>query len=313
MGMLFRRSATTKMWTFYLKSLLLLLTSPESSHLKKDVVTSLRSAFSDAFEKDCLSAEMFNEWVLLYKALIHGSGRRRESLQKVLEDILIRVTSKWREVPSVWPISLTVKIELLGSEGPDEIHRFFQRGLDRQSAFVNSHDHVSEVDESSIREYVNLYVDWSFGKIAPKTILSVLDSCCSGKVFSLASACGRSLTAFFQTLILNVAHRIESIDSAYRLYRKYKDRQPINPAIFKIMLDLSKQHPDHGITAEIYEDYLSEFGKEDHHIWLDYIKYTIEQEEMTAIAAIHDRATRMLNPGEQTHFLAAYSLLMASL
>lgn len=308
-----QKKPTLKMWTFYLKCLLRQLATPEQSFRKKEIVEALTSSFGRAFENDCLSVDMFSEWVLLYKALIHGSSRRKESLRKALDDVLVRATNKWRANPSVWKISLSVKIET-GIGSPEEVHRFFQRGLVRLSAFISGHDSVSDEGVDAIREYVEMYIQWSTsaGRIAPKTILNILDLCCNGKVFSLANTCGRALTSHFQDLILTVAHRIDSFDAAFRFYQKYKDRQPINPAIFNTMLRLS-QSIDHSTTVEIFEDYLNEFGKDDHRIWMEYVRYMIDHEEMTAIADIHDHATRMLKDDEQALFLAAYSLLMTNL
>ena len=163
------QKTTMKMWTFFLKSLLLLLASPDQSFRKKDIVEVLTAAFSNAFDGDYLSVDMFSEWVLLYKALIHGSTRRKESYRKALEDILVRVTNKWRGVPSIWPIALSVMVET-ESASLEEINRFFQRGMERLSAFISSHDSASYEDVNHIREYVEMYLQWSTrtGRMAPK-------------------------------------------------------------------------------------------------------------------------------------------------
>lgn len=298
---------TQKMHTYYLKSLLRQLSS--LSHQKKEIAAKLNAVFMSTFEKDFLSVEMFAEWVLLNKALIMGTSRKRESLRKDLDDILIRVTNKMRDAPTVWSIALSVKIETSCGTDYDDIHRMFRRGLDRLSSFVSAHVQVANPDVDSIRDYVHLYVEWAVGKIATKTVLSVLDSCSSGKFFTLSNACGRSLTAEFRTLLLNTAFRIDSIDCALRFYRQHKDRQPLTPQIFQTMIELSHD-ADASIIEEVYEDYVNEFGSVDYHIWLDLVKNLMARAKMTAIADVYDRAVRKLDPDQQVHFISAYSQLM---
>lgn len=308
-----QRKATEKMWNFFLSSLLRLLAADQQSFRRKQIIHVLSSSFEDAFQNDCLSIAMFSEWVLLYKALILGSSKRKDTLRKALEDILVRVTNKWRGHPAMWSISLSVRIETSDSNH-GEVNRFFQRGLERLSAYFNSHDVVLEEDIVAIENYIDIYVKWATTneKVATKTVLNILDSCCDGKVFTVAKSCGRSLISYFQTLILKVANEVESFESAQRFYLKYKDRQPINPSLFLTMLDLSKS-AGHNAIVQVYEDYLNEFGSNDHRIWMDYVKYSIAHAAVTAAPEIHDRAVRMLSPSEQALFLAAYSFFMANL
>lgn len=303
---------TQKMHTFYLKALLCLLSSVHSVHQKKEIVAKLNSVFMSTFEQEFLTVDMFSEWVLLNKALIMGSNRKRESLRKNLDDILIRVTNKMREAPKVWCIAVSVKIETSCGTDYDDIHRLFQRGLDRLSSFVATHGNVAQPDVDSIREYVHLYTKWAVGKISPKTVLSVLDSCSSGKIFTLSNACGRTLTAEFKTLLLTTACHMDSIGCAFRYYRKHKDCQPLTPLIFQTMIELSHD-ADPSLIAEVYEDYLNEFGSGNHHIWLDLVKFLMAKGEVTAIAEVHDRAVLKLEPEQQVHFISAYSQLMNDL
>jgi U3 small nucleolar RNA-associated protein 6 len=309
-----QKKSSSRMWSFFLKSLLNHLTSPDRSFQKKDIVAALESAFEKAFQKDCLSVEMFSEWVLLHKALIHGSKRRKESHRRVLEDIIARATSKWRAVPSVWLISLSVKIDA-SHEDEMGINCFFHHGLERLSAFVNSHDSVTDEDRSAIQDYVEMFVKWamSSSRITPKNILTVVDSCCSGKLFSMGTSCGRFLAAHFQSLLLTVANQIDTLDTVYRSYRKYKDRQPIDRSLFTTMIGICRSNEKCCFAGEVYEDYLNEFASDDHRIWMEYIRYMIDRNEVTAIAEVHERATSRLKSAEQVLFLTAYSALMSNL
>lgn len=303
------RKASVKMFTFYLKALLRVLSSPQFTIQRKAIVAKLNSVFDSAFEQNCLSVEMYSEWLLVYKALIIGSSRARESRRKELDDILVRVTNKIRDDPKVWPISLSIKMETSSGTDYEMIHRLFQRGLDRLSSFVTTHPHVPQPDADSIREYVDAYAEWAVGKIAPKLILTVLDSCSSGKVFTVATTCGRCLTAHFRSLLLTIASRVDSLDSAFRLYRKHKDRQPLTPQIFRTMIHLSSG-VDAEITDEVYDDYLNEYGSSDYLIWVDFVKHLIAKGAVTAIAGVYERALRNLSPDQQIHFMSAYSLLV---
>ena len=314
---LFREAVTSlgteKIWSSFLTTLLEYMSNAQySKKIRKHLAVSLQSLFEEAFESDKLSPDLFMEWVFLEKAVSEGSTK--DTLK--LNEIIIKGTGKWGDKPVVWTACMSVLTQMTQSITLDQhIQELFKRGIEKMSLVVKkTPNHGSGEQEDilrSIQQFVVMFIEWGIErKLSSKQLLSILESSSNGKTFSLSTSIGRSLCSVFKSYLLEKAVVLDELEAAFQYYQKYKDHHPVSQSFYQTMISLTKKSnlPSMNETVDsLFEDYLKEFGSDDHSIWMEFARHLIDSDRVTLLPSLYNRAVKSLNTSEGKAFMEMYS------
>lgn len=314
---LFREAVTSleteKMWSSFLTTLLEYMSNAQySKKIRKHLAVSLQSLFEEAFESEKLSPDLFMEWVFLEKAVSEGSSK--DTLK--LNEIIIKGTGKWADKPVVWTACMSVLTQMTQSITLDQhIQELFKRGIEKISPVVKkTPNHISDEQEEilrSIQQFVVMFIEWGIErKLSSKQLLSILESSSNGKTFSLSTSIGRSLCSVFKSYLLEKTVVLDGLEAALQYYQKYKDHHPVSQSFFQTMISLTKKSNLSSMNETVdslFEDYLKEFGSDDHSLWMEFARHLIDSDRVTFLPSLYNRAVKSLNTSEGKIFMEMYS------
>uniref|UniRef100_T1K4H7 U3 small nucleolar RNA-associated protein 6 homolog n=1 Tax=Tetranychus urticae TaxID=32264 RepID=T1K4H7_TETUR len=173
---------------------------------------------------------------------------------------------------------------------------------------------IRNMKKKTIDDVWNLFIEWSSKHLHPTEVIKRIE-----KYFSELLGGGsclvtqRKISSLLKPELLRKSIELKKngLELARNYYDKYKHHPPAVASFFNEMIQIERnQNPiDYKRIVNIYEDLISYFGENDHQIWLDYCKFTLENKKPTTVGTIHNRACKTLIASEVSRFVSSYCLL----
>lgn len=117
-----------------------------------------------------------------------------------------------------------------------------------------------------------------------------------------------SLSAEFRDTYLMWTFQTQSLAKARKLYEQLNNFPPPTLSFYYTMIEIESQQETINVSRlrNCYELASHQFGKTSVRLWMDFIKFEEDQEDLTKAGLLYDRAKNMLNTEFADDFVSNY-------
>uniref|UniRef100_T1K6B6 U3 small nucleolar RNA-associated protein 6 homolog n=2 Tax=Tetranychus urticae TaxID=32264 RepID=T1K6B6_TETUR len=306
---------TVKMWNLFISFNLRLLSKSAVGEDQEKLLDNLLLIFDECWRSELMSRHAFLEWILALQI--------KDNFAQ-MDNLMAKGCEKWSKYADIWYLRLKVlSTRVTSKEDVKHLFPLAFKSIDYKIDQDEDEDEekieqsgliIRNMKKKTIDDVWNLFIEWSSKHLHPTEVIKRIE-----KYFSELLGGGsclvtqRKISSLLKPELLRKSIELKKngLELARNYYDKYKHHPPAVASFFKEMIQIERnQNPiDYKRIVNIYEDLISYFGENDHQIWLDYCKFTLENKKPTTVGTIHNRACKTLIASEVSRFVSSYCLL----
>lgn len=315
-----------KMWSLYLDNLLTNLRLNIGKKEEQFYLSKLDQELKKCFEENLINKSTFIRLIEQLNSLqssehqqkivIYGPNKWEDDLsiwQTFIKQRVIKYgLDKWENDSVLWQIFIKLLIKNNGSK--IEIKNLFNKVM----KIVSKSDEGQDFKKNFV-SFVEVFTKWAINNLTERELIKILETNCIINVEMKDLTLNRKIVSYFKPILLEQISKFNDGQIKRRkMFEKYKLMNPIIKEFYLKMIELEIKENLEGLDAKsddiklirrIFEELLSQFGKDDHKLWLNFCEFELNYGSYTEISRIYEIAKKQLNPVESDLFVQNYSLL----
>ncbi|XP_054160096.1 U3 small nucleolar RNA-associated protein 6 homolog [Oppia nitens] len=283
-------------WTHYIEYRLQQLSKCKEETKKREILLKGLDVIERAWNQNCLSTQMFKEWIKLY----FSTEDKYDNCMKISQ-IIVKGCERWSDNMDIWHFCIPYVMKI---DSKSEIKCFFEKILHKFG-----YKEISDESITIVFDIWEQYIKWSTVYLKPIEVMNItkkLSKLSSGKT-------SKQINEYMKPKILDALNSVYGLEKTRHYYHSYKKFPPNLLSFHRKMLEIEKQNanPNYHLIHGIHEEIVNNFGSNDATLWIDYVMFEMKY-NANKVADIYYKAVKQLTPEESDKFIQNYSILKSN-